>query len=74
MHYLWVIINTWTFAKTVVMRNVRFAMPTINLDGFNTQVAPMKAVDEVLRDYYEGCVSAREAMEYINAINCEWKF
>ena len=49
-------------------------MATINLEGFNTQVAPMKAIDEVLRDYYEGCVNAKEAMEYINAINCEWKF
>jgi hypothetical protein len=49
-------------------------MPTINLEGFDTQLAPMKAIDEVLRDYYEGSVNAKEAMEYINAINCEWKY
>lgn len=58
---------------TYMMRTIT-KMPTINLSGFNTQVAPMKAIDEILRDYYEGSVNSREAMEYINAINCEWKY
>lgn len=49
-------------------------MPTINLEGFDTQVAPMKAIDEIMRDYMEGCVNSKEAMSYIHAIVCEWKF
>lgn len=46
----------------------------INLEGFDTQLAPMKAIDEILRDYYDGSINSKEAISYINAINCEWKY
>lgn len=48
-------------------------MPVISLEGLDTQLAPMKAIDEILRDYYEGSINSREAVEIINAINYEWK-
>lgn len=47
-------------------------MPTINLEGFDTQSAPMKAITEVVKDYFECSVSSREAMNYIFAICEEW--
>lgn len=37
-------------------------------------MAPMKAINEILNDYYNNHINSKEAMEYINAINCEWKF
>ena len=49
-------------------------MAVINLQGLDTQTKPMYAVDEVLKDYYDNCITSKEALEIINAINCEWKF
>ena len=48
-------------------------MPVIDMTGLDTQIAPMKAIDEILTDYYEGSINSREAIEIINAINYEWK-
>jgi hypothetical protein len=71
--YLSEIIVVWTFAKNVTERDARFAMPVIDMTGLDTQIAPMKAIDEILTDYYEGSINSREAIEIINAINYEWK-
>lgn len=48
-------------------------MPAINLDGFDTQLKPMYAIDEVLKDYYDNHINSKEAIAIIDAINCEWK-
>lgn len=49
-------------------------MPAIDMTGLNTQVAPMKAIDEVLNDYAGGFINSKEALGIIDAINCEWKY
>jgi hypothetical protein len=56
-----------------MMRNVGFVMPVIDMTGFDTQLAPMKAIDEVLTDLYGGFINNKEALGIINAIVCEWK-
>jgi hypothetical protein len=57
-----------------MMRDARFAMPVIDMTGFDTQLAPMKAIDEVLTDLDGGFINNREAIGIINAIVCEWKY
>lgn len=48
-------------------------MPIIDMTGLDTQLAPMKAIDEVLADYYNGFINSKEALGIINAVNCEWR-
>jgi hypothetical protein len=55
------------------MRDARFAMPVIDMTGLDTQLAPMKAIHEVLSDYYNGFINSKEALGIINAIACEWR-
>lgn len=59
--------------KNVQTRDARFAMPIIDMTGLDTQLAPMKAIDEVLADYYNGFINSKEALGIINAVNCEWR-
>ena len=47
-------------------------MPSINLSGFDTQSAPMAAIAEIISDCYNGHVSPKMAIDYINAVCCEW--
>lgn len=47
-------------------------MTMINLEGFNTQVAPMDAITEVLEDWDNGFVSGIEALRIIKAVTYEW--
>lgn len=49
-------------------------MPVIDMTGLDTQLAPMKAIDEVLNDYAGGFINGKEALGIIDAINCEWKY
>lgn len=49
-------------------------MPVIDMTGFDTQLAPMKAIDEVLTDLDGGFINNKEALGIINAIVCEWKY
>jgi hypothetical protein len=47
-------------------------MPKINLNGMDTQSAPMAAIAEIITDCYNGHVSPKMAIDYINAVCCEW--
>jgi hypothetical protein len=49
-------------------------MPAIDMTGLDTQIAPMKAINEVLNDYAGGFINGKEALGIIDAINCEWKY
>jgi hypothetical protein len=49
-------------------------MPAIDMTGLDPQVAPMKAIDEVLNDLHGGFINYKEAIGIINAVVCEWKF
>jgi hypothetical protein len=49
-------------------------MPVIDMTGLDTQLAPMKAIDEVVGDYTNGFINSKEALGIINAIVCEWKY
>lgn len=48
-------------------------MPTIDLNGFNTQLAPMAAIAEVLNDYHGGFTNSVETVSIITAITTEWR-
>lgn len=45
----------------------------INLDGFNTQSAPMDAIEEIVRDVDEGFVNPLVAINYIRSVCIEWR-
>lgn len=47
-------------------------MPTIDLKGFDTQLAPMAAIAEVLNDFHGGFTTSVETVAIINAITIEW--
>lgn len=49
-------------------------MPTIDMDGLNTQSAPMDAIAEVMNDYHGGFTNSVETLAIINAIVSEWRF
>ncbi len=49
-------------------------MPAIDMTGLDTQIAPMKAIGEVLNDYAGGFINGKEALGLIDAISCEWKY
>ena len=49
-------------------------MVHINLEGFDTQLEPMKAIAEVMDDWNEGFVNPREALGIVYAITCEWRY
>jgi hypothetical protein len=48
-------------------------MPSIDMTGLDPQLSPMKAINEILNDHYNGFINSKEAISIINAINCEWK-
>jgi hypothetical protein len=48
-------------------------MPTIDLRGWDTQLNPMAAIEDIVRDNLEGFVDAKTAIQYINAICIEWR-
>lgn len=48
-------------------------MPIIDMRGFNTQIEPMKAIDEVAHDWDAGFINSKEALAVIYAIVCEWR-
>lgn len=48
-------------------------MPVIDLAGFDTQVAPMGAIAEVLNDYHGGFTNSVETLSIVNAIVAEWR-
>jgi|LakMenEpi03Aug12_release.lakeMendotaPanAssembly.Ray.scaffolds.fasta_scaffold6285382_1 hypothetical protein len=45
----------------------------VNLKGFDTQLAPMAAIEEIAKDYEGEFINAKMAMMYINAIVHEWR-
>ena len=45
----------------------------IDLKGFNTQLDPMSAIEEIAKDYEGDFINAKMAMMYINAIVHEWR-
>mgnify|MGYP006921282247 CR=1 FL=1 len=47
-------------------------MPVIDMTGLNTQQAPMKAIDEILKEYHQGFLSGPEAINIITAISIEY--
>jgi hypothetical protein len=51
----------------------RITMASIDLRGWDTQLNPMAAIEEIVKDTHEGHVSAKMAIEYINAICIEWR-
>lgn len=48
-------------------------MPTVDLRGWDTQMNPMAAIEEIVKDNLNGHVDAKTAMMYINAVCCEWR-
>jgi hypothetical protein len=48
-------------------------MTVIDMRGFNTQLEPMKAIDEVANDWQSGVINSKEALAVIYAIVCEWR-
>lgn len=48
-------------------------MPVIDMNGLDTQRAPMEAIFEILNDYHGGFVNAVETLSIINAVAVEWK-
>jgi hypothetical protein len=60
--------------RQLVIGNIeRGIMPIIDMTGLDTQLAPMKAIHEVLSDYYNGFINSKEALSIVNAIACEWR-
>lgn len=53
---------------------LRASMPVIDLNGFDTQSAPMNAIAEVLNDYNGGFTNSVETLSIVNAIVTEWRF
>ena len=49
-------------------------MPVIDMAGFDTQLAPMSAIAEVLNDYNGGFTNSKETVAVIEAIVTEWRF
>lgn len=47
-------------------------MPVIDMSGLDTQSAPMKAIDDVLKEYHQGFLSGIETLNVITAISIEW--
>lgn len=48
-------------------------MPAINMSGLDTQTAPMGAVEDVVKDYVGGFLTATEAIDIVTAIVHEWR-
>lgn len=47
-------------------------MPVLDMSGFDTQQAPMKAIDDVLKEYSQGFLSGVETLNAITAISIEY--
>lgn len=47
-------------------------MPVIDMSGLDTQSAPMKAIDNILKEYHQGFLSGIETLNAITAISIEW--
>lgn len=47
--------------------------PVIDMAGFDTQRAPMDAIESVLNDYHEGFTNSVETIAIISAITTEWR-
>lgn len=45
----------------------------INLKGFDTQLNPMAAIEEIVSDCLDSHISPKMAIAYINAVVCEWR-
>lgn len=45
----------------------------INLEGLNTQTAPVDAIAEIVEDVKGGFVNPLTALNYIEAIIIEWR-
>lgn len=48
-------------------------MPVIDMTGLDTQSAPMKAIDDILKEYHNGFLSGIEALNIISIVSIEWK-
>lgn len=48
-------------------------MPVIDMSGFDTQRAPMDAIESVLNDYNGGFTNSVETLAIVNAIVTEWR-
>lgn len=48
-------------------------MPTIDLKGWDTQLDPMAAIEEIVKDCLDNHVSPKMAISYIYAVCCEWR-
>lgn len=48
-------------------------MPKIDLKGWDTQLDPMAAIEEIITDTLDGHVSPKMAVDYIHAVVCEWR-
>jgi hypothetical protein len=46
----------------------------IDLRGFDTQSAPMSAIEEIVNDCLNEYVDHKTAINYINAVVREWKY
>jgi hypothetical protein len=47
-------------------------MPKIDLTDLDTQIAPMEAISQILKDFHGGFTSSIETLEIINAVTYEW--
>ena len=47
-------------------------MASIDMTGLDTQRAPMKAVDDILKEYHQGFLSGIETLNAITAISIEY--
>lgn len=47
-------------------------MPVIDMIGLDTQSAPMAAIEEALKDHFNGFTSPAETINLITAISVEW--
>jgi hypothetical protein len=47
-------------------------VPVIDTTGLDTQLAPMKAVDDILKEYHQGVLSGIEALNIISVISIEY--
>jgi hypothetical protein len=45
----------------------------IDLKGFDTQLAPMAAIEEIVKDCEDKFISPKMAIAYINAVVHEWR-
>lgn len=48
-------------------------MAFVNLKGWDTQLDPMAAIEEILQDCHEGHINAKMAIQYLSAITHEWR-